>query len=131
VPFINGAEVSTFDLEGWRAPKVLGWRVVYENLYGMDVVAFTYKVRFQYGGSYDGKGAYIANATVETSDISVAWGYTFSGTAKMNGLANAGTRANPIAALTLTTDYQIKTVLKEDRLTRSFYLTGTGQFQNL
>jgi len=122
---------SAFELDNWYAPTARKWRVTYKNLYGMSVVQFTYGVHFQYGGQNDGKGRYLAAVTVDAEDVYVAWGYTFNASAEAVTASNRGTRANPVAGLTLRLNYEVSTVLSHSKSTRSFHVTGRGEFERL
>ena len=44
LPREAGQDGSLYDLSGWNAPKAIGYRVTYKNLYGMEVIAFTYSI---------------------------------------------------------------------------------------
>jgi len=43
----------------------------------MNVVDFTFRVVFLYGGNYQGKGKYLTGITVIPSNVDVMWGYKF------------------------------------------------------
>ena len=56
---------------------------------------------YTYGGSYDGKGAYITGAEVVPTDVNVAWGYNLGASMKVKSIFNQGSRENPVAAAIL------------------------------
>ncbi|MBI2522292.1 MAG: hypothetical protein HYV97_17870 [Bdellovibrio sp.] len=126
LPREAGQDGSLYDLSGWNAPKAIGYRVTYKNLYGMEVIAFTYSIAFQPGGQLNGKGAYIAGASVTANDVSVAWGFDFSAKSEVVAITNRGTRENPVAGLTLKISYIAKTVFKDIRNSYNYHLTGNG-----
>ncbi|MEK6626893.1 MAG: hypothetical protein AABY86_18155, partial [Bdellovibrionota bacterium] len=126
LPREAGQDGSLYDLSGWSAPKAIGYRVTYKNLYGMEVIAFTYSIAFQPGGQFNGKGAYIAGASVTANDVSVAWGFDFSAKSEVVAITNRGTRENPVAGLTLKISYIAKTVFKDIRNSYNYHLTGNG-----
>jgi len=113
-------------LSGWSAPKQATYRVVYKNLYGMEVVNFKFTIHFQYNGQYQGKGRYISGATMAANNLDVAWGYSFNAKSEVVSITNRGSEANPVAGLTLRLSYAVSTVLKDSRSTYDFHLTGTG-----
>ena len=43
-------------MENWYAPKSRTYKVIYKNVYGMEVISFTFSMNYQYGGSYEGSG---------------------------------------------------------------------------
>src|SRR5690606_11960017 len=127
----NGQAAEAMDLEGWSLPVARKVRMTYKNLYGMNVVTFDYKIIFAYGGSQDGKGAYITAAQVVPSDVSVAWGYTLNATMKLVGLQNHGTKASPVAGAVVSLNYRVETVLKTIDTTDTYHMTGKGQLREL
>ena len=67
-------EVNDFDLtlsmmENWRLPSSRTYRVVYKNLYGVEVISFSYTVHFQHGGTYEGNGKYLTGVFVSATDL--------------------------------------------------------------
>ncbi|MGK5089155.1 hypothetical protein WDW86_16510 [Bdellovibrionota bacterium FG-2] len=122
---------NAFDLEGWRAPYARAYRKTYENFYGVTVIDYTYQVMFTYGGSMDGVGRYIANAQIIPSNLRVMWGYTFNAKAKVQVVTNAGSRANPVAAIQLAQVWSIDTAINHEENTNTFYMSGAGEFKDM
>lgn len=118
-------------LQGWQAPKSKLFRITYENLYGMDVVDFQFRVLYTFGGNVNGKGRYLTNVTMVPANLDVSWGYTFNATGNVPSVTNAGTSAEPVAAMELLMKWSVDTVLKHSESTASFYVRGDGQFLNL
>lgn len=127
----DGEVVSPLDMENWNLPSSKSFRVEYKNGFGMLVVGFTYTVVYQWGGSYDGKGKYLTGVNVMADDISVAWGYDFSATSKLVSITNTGSKANPVAAATFNISYRVKTVVKDQTSSETFYVTGSGKIGKL
>ena len=75
-------------LESWNFPKAETYKVVYKNLMGIEVVRFSFRVIFTYGGQYRGKGRYITNATIVPADVNVVWGYTFGANVNISQVVN-------------------------------------------
>lgn len=123
----HGTSIDAFDLENWKMPKSKKYRVVAKNGFGMKTITFDFMLLFTYGGSYNGKGAYITGAEVASTDVSVAWGYTLDADFKVQSIVNQGTRENPVAAAVLQIDYKMSTVLKESRSSKKFMINGLGQ----
>ena len=127
-------EMSDYDLtlglmENWKLPKSRSYKVVYKNLYGFEVISFTYTIYFQYGGSYEGAGKYLTGVHVSATDLYVSWGFDFSANTEVLSIANLGTLSNPVASLSLRLNWVVKTVLVENRSSRIYHLTGDGQLK--
>lgn len=117
-------------LENWQHPKVKTIQVVYKNLYGIEVVKFTYRIVLLYGGNVNGVGKYIGYATVEPVEMTTAYLYTFSATASIDAVYNMGTRQNPLAGMILKMNWSIETVLKKSTMTHTFNLDGLGNINS-
>jgi len=131
LPSSVGPNGSLYELDNWGAPRSLGYRVTYKNLYGIEVIAFTYSLTFQPGGSFNGKGSYIAGATVTANNVSVSWGFDFSAKAEAVSITNRGTRANPVAGLTMRISYVAKSVFRDIRNSYNYHLTGRGEMREI
>ncbi len=126
IPNIDGTGKPFYELNYWSAPISKKFRVDYKNLYGINVVSFTFSVNSQYGGQYNGRGQYLTGVTIVPNNISVAWGYEFDASSQMITISNRGSKLDPIAAVTLEVDYRVKTVLKENRVKAQFHVAGNG-----
>lgn len=127
IPNVGGDTDIFGDLYGWSAPVSKKYKVNYKNLYGVSVASFTFSVNAQYGGEYDGKGAYLSGVTIVPNNISVAWGYDFDAESTMINITNRGSKNDPIAAVNLEVSYVVKTVLKETRVKTQFHVAGNGE----
>ncbi len=131
IPRLNGEAVDLLETENWKMPNKKTYQIVYENLYGMDVVTFRYSVLWSYGGSYDGKGKYITAAQIIPESVRTLFGYDFSATMKLGGIQNNGTRANPLAAATLLLEYSVSTVMVASTSVSSHFILGDGKHKKL
>lgn len=113
-------------LQNWQRPTSRVQSVVYKNLYGIEVVRFTYRVISLYGGDVSGIGRYIGYATVEPLEMTVAFMYSFSAGAKVDAVYNMGSSANPVAGMLLNVNWTISTILKSSTESHSFALDGRG-----
>jgi len=118
-------------LQGWQTPTSKTYRVLYENLYGIDVVDFSFRVLFTHGGNLNGKGRYLTNVTIVPASLDVAWGYTFSAQSIVPNVVNTGSTALPVAGMELQLKWTVDTVLKHSESTASFFVRGDGQFTQL
>lgn len=126
VPKINKEPVDPMDLENMSMPKARSFELVYKNLYGIKVVQFKYTVIFTYGGTYDGKGAYISGAQIVPASINALFGFDFSANMKVGGISNLGTRVNPVASAILLMDYTVSNVFQSNSKVDNIFITGKG-----
>jgi hypothetical protein len=131
IPRINGEAVDILATETWRAPVKKTYQVVYENTYGMDVVTFRYSVIYSYGGSYEGKGAYLTAVQVVPETVRTLFGFDFTATMKLGGIQNQGTRDNPIAGATILMEYTVSSLIVANTEVDSFFVTGVGGLKKL
>jgi hypothetical protein len=127
----SGQPLCWTRLEKWQAPQSHVYAVSLKNLYGMEVVHLQYRVMFLAGVSFKGQGHYIGYATIQPSDVSVAWGYDLQVQASAPTVFNMGTASSPVAGMNLEIKYTVKTPLKQTTASRVYYITGEGQFEEL
>lgn len=113
-------------LESWQAPRSKVVSVVYKNVYGIEVVRFTYRIILLYGGSVNGVGKYIGYASVEPIEMTTAYMYTFNAKASIETVFNLGTSQNPLAGMILNINWTVETVLKKTTTTHTHNLDGLG-----
>jgi hypothetical protein len=116
-------------LQNWQRPTSRVQSVVYKNLYGIEVVRFTYRVISLYGGDVSGIGRYIGYATVEPLEMTVAFMYTFNANTKVDAVYNMGSAANPVAGMLMNVNWTVSTVLKTSTKSHSYTLDGRGNIQ--
>lgn len=129
VPKVNGEPVDPLEIENTRMPVKKTYEVVYENLYGIDVVTFRYSIMWAYGGSYDGKGAYLSHIQIIPEFVRTLFGYDFTATMKLGGIQNMSTRANPVAGATILLEYTVSTVMVANNETEQFFVNGVGGYK--
>jgi hypothetical protein len=129
LPFKGEDQIDAvfFDMERWSAPKAKSYTVSYKNGFGSSVISFTYTVMFQYGGTYEGKGKYLAGINVVAQDVHVSWGFQFDATSELIQISNHGTKEDRVAGATFKIKYSAKSFLKEIRNEDSFHVMGNGQ----
>jgi hypothetical protein len=131
LPYAKDEDIDFTQMEYWSIPKTQSYRVVYKNGYGMEVVAFTYTVQFQYGGQYNGIGHYLMGSRVIASNVKVAWGYEFNAKSEMANFSNIGSKKDPVAGATVDIGYSVKNIINEINEKKSFFITGEGQISQL
>ena len=119
------------ELSGWQIPVSKRYERKIKNHYGADVVTFRYRIIYNYGGSYNGQGAYLMGVTVYPEVVEVAWGWSFDATASVPTFANAGNSENPVAAAELLISSRVRTTLTHLENSESYYVRGDGTFIDL
>ena len=119
------------DLAGWEAPQTKTYETTCTNGFGMTVVDFQYRISFIPGGTYNGRGKYLANVTVEPQNVTVAWGFKFNAQATVPSITNAGTVRSPIAAANVVVQWSVDTVAQHQSQSAEYYLRGDGMFEEL
>lgn len=123
----KGDYVDAMYLSNWQMPKVKKFKVAAKNYLGMTPVSFEFMMIFTPGGKYNGKGAYLTGTQIKPTSVDVSWGYTVDATFKVQSIVNQGSMESPVAGAVLMIDYTIKTVLKESKSSRTFFVNGNGQ----
>lgn len=114
------------EMETWRGPMAKSYTISAKNLYGATVISHTYTVAFHYGGSLDGRGQFLANATIIPTNVSVSWGFTLNSQVNTGQPLNTGTRANPIPGVDLSLEWSMSSVLKKMQGVDQFHVRGDG-----
>jgi hypothetical protein len=115
-----------FSMSQWSLPMVKTFELNYKNKFGMEMIYFTYKVIYSYGGMYQGKGAYLANVSIHPKDIRLKWGQSFDANVKIASALNMGTVENPIAGLEISLDWVIQNPIMDTQSNRTYFVDGLG-----
>lgn len=119
------------DLSGWQFPQSKVYNVKYKNAYGMTVVDYTYRVTYTAGGSVDGIGKYITNATFQPANIYVAWGFQFDATAVVPSVFNTGSRQDPVAGMQMNMQWKVTSPLAHAQSTETYFVSGENKLVEL
>lgn len=119
------------DLTNWQVPQSKVYRVQYENAYGMNVVDFAYRVSFTAGGSLNGQGKYITNATIAPADLNVSWGFNITANAEVPSVFNTGSKEQPVAGMQMLMKWKIATVMSHIEQAETFYVGGDNTMKHL
>ncbi len=119
------------NLQTWSSPEARTYSVSFKNIYNMEVVRFAYRVVYLPGGSVNGKGHYVGYATLQPSDVYVAWGYKFNAEASAPAVFNMGTKEDPVGALTLNMKFSVDTIVNHLEQTQAYNVNGKGEFKKL
>lgn len=131
IPFKKGDDYDAtfYEMENWSMPRVKKYNVTYKNGFGSKVISFDYTVHYQYGGSLNGKGKYLAGINVTASNVTVAWGFTFKATSELVQISNHGSKENQVAGGTFRVLYTASTVVKTISSADTFHVSGNGEIQ--
>ena len=122
--------VDPFDLEGFSMPVEKNFVTSIKNGFGHEVVRFSYKVLYSYGGSFNGKGQYLANVIIVPGSIKTTFGWDFSATMKLSGIMNHGSKENPIAGIMVTVKYQMNSWITAFERNDTIHINGNGYLKN-
>jgi hypothetical protein len=118
------------EMAEWQMPRSELYQVTYKNAYNMDVVKFRFRLLYTYGGSYNGVGRYLTNATIQYANVEVLWGFIFNASVEVPQVVNMGPVTAPMAGMQLTLNWSINTrpiTLKRSVNSASFFVTGDGR----
>jgi hypothetical protein len=121
-----GAECA-FKMSNWSPPRSKTFEMVYKNKFGGEMIYFTYKVIYSFGGKFQGKGAYLANVSIHPVDIRLFWGQSFDAFVKTAKAINVGSDEEPVAGLEISLEWEIKNPVMETQAHRSYFVDGNGQ----
>ncbi|MBL7714037.1 MAG: hypothetical protein JNL01_01130 [Bdellovibrionales bacterium] len=119
------------DLERWSNPESRVFKIAYKNGFGSEIVSFSFRVVYFFGGRYNGAGKYIANVTVIPTSTYVGWGYTLNSRVEFPTIVNLGTLLDPIVGAQLDVSWEVETVMKKSRESASYFVRGDGQIIDL
>lgn len=127
LPRSNGS-VSTdaMALQGWSMPTTKKYRYAVKNYLNAKPVNIEFMLIFSHGGNQDGKGAYISGAQVKPTLVDVKWGYKVDVSYKLQSIINQGSALDPVAGAILMFDFNIKTVLQDKSVSKTFFINGNG-----
>ena len=107
-------------------PVSRSFNVTVYNRLRRRVLQFNYDLEFLYGGSLNGRGAYLDGITIIPSRTDVAWFYVFNANVEIVSVRNVGTKDNPIAAAQVELTYRLKGLNFAERRA-SFDIKGDGR----
>lgn len=126
------AHVNSWEqLESWKTPQTKVVRMIYKNIFGLEVARFTYRIILLYGGRSNGVGEYIGYATIEPLEIISSYLYDINAKASVASVYNKGDSKNPIAAMILNIEWSIETVFKKVFIKHAYNLDGSGNIIEL
>lgn len=103
---------SAAELESFSPLQARSFRVSAKNGFGITVYDITYTLVHRFGGSFNGKGKYLDSVTVLPSNVDNVWGYTVNLGVTGVSTVNLGTKADPVAGMTMELTLKVSTILK-------------------
>ncbi len=119
------------NLAGWQTPKSRLVRMSYRNGFDVNVIDFTYRLVYTYGGNYEGVGKYLSQVSVVPANLQVAFGYDFDAKTTVPNLVNVGTKAEPMAGMEVLVQWKISTVFKQEQNSHTLFVRGDGTVTDL
>ncbi len=119
------------DLAGWSMPQSQVYSVDYENMYGMNVVSFAYRVIFTGKGNYNGVGEYITNATFMPANVNVSWGFEFNAQANIPSVFNTGSKEAPVAGMQMNMAWTVDSPMSHIQNAEAFFVSGDNKLVKL
>ncbi len=131
LPRGEGKDLVVHEMGGWSVPVSKHYKIAYTNGFGAEVVSFVYSISFQYNGSSNGKGKYLAGIRASARNITVSWGFDLDATSQLVQISNVGTQDDVIAGATLEMTYTVKNWTRTISTSESFFVSGDGKLYKL
>jgi hypothetical protein len=131
LPRFDGSEPVVHDMADWTLPVAKHYQIKYNNGFGGEAVSFVYSISYQYNGTYNGKGHYLAGVRMSARDIIVNWGFDLDASSQLIQISNVGTKDNVIAGATIEITYTVKNMMRNLTTSESFHVTGDGRLYKL
>lgn len=119
------------EMENWKGPAVKSFVIEAINGFGSAVISQTYTVAMNYGGQLDGKGAFLANATVIPTNIDVSWGFSLDSSIEVGEAINTSTKDNPTPGIDLQVKWVMDSVVSHSEGRDSFFVKGDGEITHI
>lgn len=115
---------SAADLENFSDLNFETWRFKTTNMLGSTLVEVEYTLVHQYGGSYKGRGKYLATVAIIPSKVEVTWGHKVDMKAVTVSSLNVGSAESPVASVTLEMSYEIRGFMQTIASRKLFQFRG-------
>ncbi len=131
LPRTDAKDPVVHDMGGWTIPVSKHYKITYTNGIGMEVVSFVYSITYQYNGSMDGKGKYLAGIRASARNITIAWGFDLDASSQLIQISNIGTQQDVVAGATIEMSYTVKNWTRTITTNESFFVAGDGRMWKL
>lgn len=103
---------SPAELARFSDLQIRTFRYFGRNLFGSTVYDVTFTIVHQYGGTYNGKGKYLASVAVVPTQVDVNWAQKIGMKVTHVATSNVGTETDPIGAIVLELGFSTDTATK-------------------
>lgn len=131
LPRLDSKDPAVHDMGGWTIPVSKHYKISFTNGFGGEVVSFVYSITYQYNGSMDGKGKYLAGIRASARNIVISWGFDLDATSQLLQISNVGTQQNVIAGASLEMTYTVKNWTRTITTSEQFFVSGDGKLYKL
>lgn len=122
--------VDPFELEGFSIPVEKNFTAKIKNGAGKEVVSFTYRVIYSYGGSFNGTGKYLTGVNIIPGSVKTSYGWDFNASMKLSGIMNHGSKLDPVAGVMITVKYQMNSWSNAFERNDTMHITGRGELKS-
>ncbi|MDD2772313.1 MAG: hypothetical protein PHP45_01295 [Elusimicrobiales bacterium] len=121
------------ELSGWQPPEAYTFRQTANDWMGRRTMDMQYQVIFRYGGTYKGKGKYLAGVTINPGEVFVGWGRVFNYEVRIpdQEIVNEGTPDDPIASMNVKLLWKLEYAFTYEECTTVFNIRGDGKIKKL
>jgi hypothetical protein len=131
LPRTDLKDFQVHDMGGWSIPVNRHYKITFANGFGVEVVSFVYSITYQYNGSMDGKGKYLAGIRAAARNIDIMWGFDLDASSQLIQIANVGTQQNVVAGATIEMTYTVKNWTRNLTYSLYFHISGDGKLYKL
>jgi hypothetical protein len=131
LPRTDLKDFQVHDMGGWSIPVNRHYKITFNNGLGVEVVSFVYSITYQYNGSMDGKGKYLAGIRAAARNIDIMWGFDLDASSQLIQIANVGTQQNVVAGATIEMTYTVKNWTRNLTYSQYFHISGDGKLYKL
>ena len=120
------------ELSGWSMPVKKVYHIkFYSKITGKVAGGFDYRIVYQYGGNYQGKGKYIGQISVNADKITLRTDRGLNIRTELLPPLNMGTVEDPVAGVQLLVNFNTNTTLGYLQGSKQYYLSGNGEIVDL
>jgi hypothetical protein len=120
------AQTDWAQMENWKGPAAQSFEVSATNLFGVKVISQIYTIAYNHSGRYNGKGHYLANATIIPTQVNVLWAFTLNSEAQIGTVVNTSSKDDPTPGVDLQVRWKMDSVLKHAEGVEAFFVKGDG-----
>jgi len=102
------------------------YRIAAENTFGIEVIRVKYLIMYNWGGKYEGRGEYLTNVKVASTQVHAKWGFDVDVEVEVLDAINVGSREAPVGALSLLVKYAIQSATTAHSEARPYFIRGDG-----